>query len=55
MHRTLLLIRAAAIRAIGLFNPPEQVRDRAAYAAEGVAMATAAVDAGPHGSPVRSH
>lgn len=55
MNKTRLLIRAAAIRALSLLDPPKHVRHRAAFSATGLAMAAAAVDAGPHGSHRRPH
>jgi hypothetical protein len=53
MDTTLHLIRAAALRALFLFDPPQQVKNRAAFVATGLAPATATGDAGLHGPRAR--
>jgi hypothetical protein len=49
MTKTLLLARAAMLRALAAFDPQDAVLTRAAYATTGAAPVAATHDAGPHG------
>lgn len=49
MTKTLLLARAAVLRAFAPFDPQDAVLTRAAYATAGVAAVPATQDAGAHG------
>jgi hypothetical protein len=53
MNLPLLLIRAAAIRSLALFDPPTRIRDRAAFATPDLATGPSHRNAGRHGRDPR--